>query len=83
MLERGADVRDPLWDTAVARSRPLAERVRANHATLIHGDVWFGTRSGSADISRDRRWDGARIADPAHDVAIARNDWPYWRSART
>ncbi len=75
MLERGANVRDPLWDTAVAALTPIAERVRANHATLIHGDFWFGnTLWERGHLTGIVDWDGARIADPAHDVAIARND---------
>lgn len=46
-----------------------------NGSTLIHGDYWFGNT-----IWLDGRltgiidWDGARIADPALDVSIARND---------
>ena len=75
MLEWGADVRDPLWDTAVAALTPIAERVRPNTPTLIHGDFWFGnTLWERGHLTGIVDWDGARIADPAHDVAIARND---------
>jgi aminoglycoside phosphotransferase (APT) family kinase protein len=83
MLERGADVRDPLWDKAAAALTPLAERVRANPPTLIHGDFWFGnTLWERGHLTGIVDWDGARIADPANDVAIARNDLALLEGAR-
>ncbi|MEO8633252.1 MAG: phosphotransferase [Chloroflexota bacterium] len=83
MIERGADVRDPLWDTAVRALTPLAERVRPNPPTLIHGDFWFGnTLWERGRITGIVDWDGARIADPAHDLAIARNDLALLAGAR-
>ena len=66
---------DALWDRVAAAAQRTAGGVTANAPTLIHGDYWFGNT-----VWRDGRlvgiidWDGARIADPALDVAIARND---------
>jgi aminoglycoside phosphotransferase (APT) family kinase protein len=66
---------DALWDAVKPVVQRAADGVIANTATLIHGDYWFGNT-----IWMDGRltgiidWDGARIADPALDVAIARND---------
>jgi aminoglycoside phosphotransferase (APT) family kinase protein len=66
---------DALWDRVAAVLPRAAEGITANTATLIHGDYWFGNT-----IWLDGRltgiidWDGARIADPALDVSIARND---------
>lgn len=83
ILDRGAAVRDPLWDTVVSTIAPLAERVRANPPTLIHGDFWFGnTLWERGRVTGIVDWDGARIADPAHDVAIARNDLALLAGAR-
>jgi len=83
MLERGADVRDPLWDRAAAALTPIAGRVRANPPTLIHGDFWFGnTLWERGHLTGIVDWDGARIADPANDVAIARNDLALLAGAR-
>jgi len=53
----------------------VVDGVTANAPTLIHGDYWFGNtvwRDGRLNGIID--WDGARIDDPALDVAIARND---------
>jgi aminoglycoside phosphotransferase (APT) family kinase protein len=66
---------DTLWDKVAAAVVSGADGVSANAPALIHGDYWFGNT-----IWMDGRltgiidWDGARIADPALDVAIARND---------
>ena len=66
---------DALWDKVATALPRAAEGVTANVSTLIHGDYWFGNT-----IWLDGRltgiidWDGARIADPALDVSIARND---------
>lgn len=74
-LRRGAAVRDPLWERIASALTPVAPLVRPNPLTLIHGDFWFGNT-----IWEDGRltgiidWDGAAIADPARDVAGARND---------
>jgi aminoglycoside phosphotransferase (APT) family kinase protein len=83
MLERGANVRDPLWDRATGALTALAERVQANPPTLIHGDFWFGnTLWERGHLTGIVDWDGARIADPANDVAIARNDLALLAGAR-
>jgi aminoglycoside phosphotransferase (APT) family kinase protein len=75
MLDRGAAVRDPLWATVASAIVPIAERVRPNPPTLNHGDFWFGnTLWERGRLTGIVDWDGARIGDPAHDVAIARND---------
>ena len=66
---------DVLWDKVAAALPRAADGVTANAQALIHGDYWFGNT-----IWLDGRltgiidWDGARIADPALDVSIARND---------
>lgn len=66
---------DALWDRVAAVLPSAAVGVTANAATLIHGDYWFGNTiwlDGRLNGIID--WDGARIADPALDVSIARND---------
>ncbi|HUG05861.1 MAG TPA: aminoglycoside phosphotransferase family protein [Candidatus Limnocylindria bacterium] len=66
---------DALWDEVAAVLPRAGDSVTANASTLIHGDYWFGNT-----IWLDGRltgiidWDDARIADPALDVSIARND---------
>lgn len=66
---------DALWERVAGVLPRASEGVTANASTLIHGDYWFGNT-----IWLDGRltgiidWDGARIADPALDVSIARND---------
>jgi aminoglycoside phosphotransferase (APT) family kinase protein len=75
ILDRNADVRDPLWDTVASTLAPIAQRVRANAPTLIHTDFWFGnTIWQSGRLTGTIDWDGARVGDPARDVAGARND---------
>jgi aminoglycoside phosphotransferase (APT) family kinase protein len=69
------DEHDPLWEAVVRAMDERADHVRANPPAFLHGDLWFGNT-----IWRDRRivgvvdWDGARIGDPARDVAITRAD---------
>ena len=82
-LARGADVRDPLWDKIASALTPLAANVRANPPTLIHGDFWFGnTIWENGRLTGIIDWDGAAIADPARDVAGARNDLALLSGAR-
>jgi aminoglycoside phosphotransferase (APT) family kinase protein len=82
-LARGADVRDPLWDVVAQALTPVAARVKPNPPTLIHGDFWFGnTLWENGRLTGIVDWDGARIADPARDVAIARNDLALLADAR-
>jgi len=66
---------DPLWDQIVAVLPALLDRVIGNPPTLIHGDFWFGnTVWRDGELSGVVDWGGARIGDPATDVAIARAD---------
>ena len=75
MVSNPPKTTDALWDEVAAVLPRAAEGLIANTPTLIHGDYWFGNT-----IWLDGRltgiidWDGARIADPALDVSIARND---------
>ena len=83
VLDRNPGVHDPLWDTVAATLRPIAARVRANPPTLTHTDFWFGnTIWQDGRLSGIIDWDGARIADPARDVAGARNDLALLSGAR-
>lgn len=66
---------DALWDMVTDAVPRAAAGLTANVSTLIHGDYWFGNtvwQDGRLNGVID--WDGARIADPALDVSIARND---------
>jgi aminoglycoside phosphotransferase (APT) family kinase protein len=73
MLSRRPEQSDPLWD-AVAFPDSVG-RLRANPPTLVHGDFWFGNTTWESDrLTGIVDWDGARIGDPARDVAVARND---------
>jgi aminoglycoside phosphotransferase (APT) family kinase protein len=75
ILERHPDARDPLWDTIVSRLTPIAPRIQLNPPVLIHSDFWFGnTIWQEGRLTGVIDWDGARIGDPARDVAGARND---------
>jgi aminoglycoside phosphotransferase (APT) family kinase protein len=66
---------DPLWERVATVLPRAAEGLTANASTLIHGDYWFGNTIWlDGRLSGIIDWDGARIADPALDVAIARND---------
>lgn len=66
---------DALWDKVAAVLPHAAHGVGANPLTLIHGDYWFGNTIWlDGRLSGIIDWDGARIADPALDVSIARND---------
>ena len=66
---------DPLWDEIVAVLPGLLDRIKGNSPTLIHGDFWFGnTVWQEGRLSGVVDWGGARIGDPATDVAIARAD---------
>ena len=66
---------DPLWDRVAAVLPRAADRVTANASTLIHGDYWFGNTVWlDGRLTGIIDWDGAAVADPALDVAIARND---------
>jgi aminoglycoside phosphotransferase (APT) family kinase protein len=66
---------DALWDNVAAVLPRAADGVHANTPTLIHGDYWFGNTIWSdGRLTGIIDWDGARIADPALDVSIARND---------
>ena len=75
MLAKPPTAPDALWDRIATIVPRVAQSMTANAATLIHGDYWFGNT-----IWLDGRltgiidWDGAAVADPALDVAIARND---------
>lgn len=82
-LDRGAGVQDPLWETVARALTPVAARVQANPPTLIHGDFWFGNTIWQDGILTGIiDWDGAAVADPARDVAGARNDLALLSGAR-
>lgn len=66
---------DASWERVVAVLPRAADGATANAATLIHGDYWFGNTIWlDGRLTGILDWDGARIADPALDVSIARND---------
>jgi aminoglycoside phosphotransferase (APT) family kinase protein len=74
---------DALWDRVAAVLPRAAHGVSANPSTLIHGDYWFGNTIWlDGRLSGIIDWDGARIADPALDVSIARNDIVVFSGAR-
>ena len=75
---------DPLWDEVIRIVPALAARLIGNAPTLIHGDFWFGnTLWRDGRLSGVVDWAGARIGDPATDVAIARADLRLFRSERS
>ena len=83
LLARDPEVRDPLWDTVASRLTPIVAHVVANPPVLIHSDFWFGnTIWQEGRLTGIIDWDGARIADPARDVASARNDLALLSGAR-
>ena len=83
VLARDPDVRDALWDTVASRLTTIAAHVVANPPVLIHSDFWFGnTIWQEGRLTGIIDWDGARIADPARDVASARNDLALLSGAR-
>jgi aminoglycoside phosphotransferase (APT) family kinase protein len=66
---------DALWEQVAAALSRGVHGVSTNTPTLIHGDYWFGnTIWMHGRLTGIIDWDGARIADPALDVSIARND---------
>jgi aminoglycoside phosphotransferase (APT) family kinase protein len=66
---------DPLWDEVVGVLPALADRLVGNPGTLLHGDFWFGnTVWHNGRLRGVIDWGGARIGDPATDVAGARAD---------
>jgi aminoglycoside phosphotransferase (APT) family kinase protein len=75
LVSKPPEKSDALWEQVVVALPSIEDGLIANAPALIHGDYWFGNT-----IWRDGRltgiidWDGARIADPALDVSIARND---------
>lgn len=75
MIAKPPDMADELWERVVAVLPRATATVTTNAPTLIHGDFWFGNTIWlNGRLTGIIDWDGARIADPALDVAIARND---------
>jgi len=75
VLDRDPEVRDPLWDRVASTLTRIAAHVESNPPVLIHSDFWFGnTIWQEGRLTGIIDWDGARIGDPARDVAGARND---------
>jgi aminoglycoside phosphotransferase (APT) family kinase protein len=75
---------DPLWDEVVAVLPSLATGLAGNPPVLVHGDLWFGNttwRHGRLTGVVD--WAGARIGDPARDIAIARADLRLFSGERS
>jgi len=83
ILGRDPEVRDPLWDTIGSTLAPIAARVNGNGEVLIHCDFWFGNTIWQGGLLTGIiDWSGARIGDPARDVAGARNDLALLSGAR-
>ncbi len=75
MLSRRSEPTDPLWDEVASILPEAVGHVRMNAPTLVHGDFWFGNTIWEGGHLRGIvDWDGARVGDPARDVAVARND---------
>lgn len=75
MLSRFPEERDALWEKAASVLPAAAARVKPNRPALIHGDFWFGNTTWEhGQLTGIVDWDGARVGEPARDVAIARND---------
>ena len=75
IVAQGGEVRDPLWDLIVEAIAPVAERIASDRRTLTHADFWSGnTLWEHGRLTGIVDWSGARIGDPAQDVAYARGD---------
>ncbi|MGH2471112.1 MAG: phosphotransferase family protein [Candidatus Limnocylindria bacterium] len=66
-----------LWDE-VAKALRSAPNPTPNGVVLTHHDFWFGNTLWSEErLTGIVDWDGARIDDPAFDVAYARGDMQF------